>query len=263
MRESLFCSGLHKMSFLPHFGILLVALFSIFRFPLAHADEKHLRSVMQSKLGNSVEIEAINKTPYGSKAVGGGIYEVYMNNRLHYTDENFTFMIVGTLIDTKTNDNYSERQLRKHQAIDLSLMPPLKNAIKTNEGNGKKTMYIFSDPLCKHCQDLEKYLSDYPDVTTYVYLAPNDQVNPGATRMAKALWCSSQPRIAYIDYMRRGIIPKPSTEATCETPFRANNMASEAIKVNGTPGIVFGDGFRISGTPNPNQLKALIAQTPR
>lgn len=227
------------------------------------ADAASLRRKIIEKLGANADIGAITKTPYGNKAVGGGIYEVYMNGRLHYVDENFTFMMVGTLIDTRTNDNYSETQMRKHLAVDLKLLPPLKNALKTHVGNGKKTLYVFSDPLCKHCQDLEKYLSDYPELTTYVYLVPNDWVNPGASKMARAIWCAKDPEQSYVRYMRQGKIPEGQIAPDCPTPFKENNSSAEQLGFTGTPGLIFGDGYRINGAPNANQLKSMIAKTPQ
>jgi thiol:disulfide interchange protein DsbC len=138
----------------------------------------------------------------------------------------------------------------------------LSNAILVNRGNATKTIFVFADPLCKHCQDLEKYLSDYPTLTIYAYLVPNDQVNRGATSIAKAMWCSPDKSRAYVDYMVRGILPA-NAGGDCPTPFAENQRIMSAINIIKTPGIVFGDGYRIEGTPTPTQLKTLIQNTPR
>jgi hypothetical protein len=57
--------------------------------------EKKLRAKLHQQFGQDTVIGAITKTPYGNAAVHGGLYEVFMNGRVHYTDAQLTFFIAG------------------------------------------------------------------------------------------------------------------------------------------------------------------------
>src|SRR6185369_2703056 len=73
----------------------LVLIFVALTCGAAFADEASVRKLVEAKLGNKVQ--SVTKTPYG------GLYEVYVDKSLHYTDENVSFIIYGVLIDTKTD----------------------------------------------------------------------------------------------------------------------------------------------------------------
>lgn len=232
--------------------------------PYSYADENSLRQLIRKKLGANTEIQAIKKTPYG------GHYEVYMNDRIHYTDENFTYMIIGALIDVDKNINYSDNSLRKIKAIPLKSLPDKKYALlvqkglaSTNSKNSvpKQVLYVFSDPLCGHCKEFEKVLAEIPEIDIYVYLMPNDTVNRGSGKMAKALWCAPNPSEAYINYMRKGIVPDESSRLGCELPIKEIYTASERIGINATPAMVFEDGYPYVGKLDETRLRSLLRNT--
>ena len=61
----------------------------------ALADEASVRKLVEAKLGTKVQ--SVTKTSYG------GLYEIFVDKTLHYTDEKVSFLIYGVLVDTKTN----------------------------------------------------------------------------------------------------------------------------------------------------------------
>ena len=62
---------------------------------------------MQDKFAPA-KIQSVAKTPYG------GLYEVYMDRNIVYTNEQVTFIITnGEIIDTKTNARVTEQRMRK------------------------------------------------------------------------------------------------------------------------------------------------------
>ena len=77
--------------------ILPLALLTMFCLNAA-ADEAEIRKSMESRLGTKVE--SVNKSGYL------GLYEVYADGNIFYTDEKVTAILVGgQLIDARTMKN--------------------------------------------------------------------------------------------------------------------------------------------------------------
>ncbi len=105
---------------------------------LAHADEASLRKAIENAYPK-MTVESIVKTPYS------GLYEVYMNGQIVYTDEKFSFLIAeGRLVDSKTKRDITTDRLADLSKIDFDRLP-FDQAIKVVKGNGSRKMAVFSD----------------------------------------------------------------------------------------------------------------------
>ena len=79
----------------------------------ATADEADIRKQMEAKLGTKVE--SVTKSGYL------GLFEVYADGQLLYTDEKLTAIVVGAqLIDAKTMKNVTDERMKKLTAIRFS-----------------------------------------------------------------------------------------------------------------------------------------------
>ncbi|HQX85702.1 MAG TPA: disulfide isomerase DsbC N-terminal domain-containing protein, partial [Aestuariivirga sp.] len=107
---------------------------------MAVADEAEIKKAMEAKLGTKVE--SVTKSGYL------GLFEVYADGQLLYTDEKLTAIVVGAqLIDAKTMKNVTDERMKKLTAIKFSELP-LERAIKQVRGDGKRVMATFEDPNC-------------------------------------------------------------------------------------------------------------------
>ena len=107
---------------------------------LAHADEASLRKAIESAYPK-MTVESIVKTPYS------GLYEVYMNGQIVYTDEKFSFLIAeGHLVDSKTKRDITTDRLADLSKIDFDRLP-FDQAIKVVKGNGSRKIAVFSDAV--------------------------------------------------------------------------------------------------------------------
>ena len=61
----------------------IIWLVAFFVCGAALADEASVKKLVEAKLGNKVQ--SVTKTAYG------GLYEVYVDKQLHYTDEKVSF----------------------------------------------------------------------------------------------------------------------------------------------------------------------------
>ena len=158
------------------------------------ADEADIRKGMEAKLGTKVE--SVTKSGYM------GLYEVYADGNVLYTDEKMTAIMVGAqLIDAKTMKNVTEERMKKLSAIKFSELP-LERAIKQVKGDGRRVLATFEDPNCGYCKRLAKDLQKLDNVTVYTFLYPI--LSEDSVRKSRQIWCASDRAKAWSDWMVEG-----------------------------------------------------------
>jgi thiol:disulfide interchange protein DsbC len=127
-------------------------------------------------------VESVTKTPVA------GIYEVFTNGQMIYTDETATHLFVNAnLIDTDKKVNLTEERMGKLTAIKFDQLP-LNLAVKKVRGKGTRKLAYFADPNCGYCKKFEQDLAKINDVTLYVFLYP--VLGQDSLDKAKSIWCS-------------------------------------------------------------------------
>lgn len=202
----------------------------------AQADEAEVRKAMESKLG--AKVESVTKSGYL------GLYEVYMEGNIFYTDEKMTaFIAGGQLIDAKNMKNTTEERMRKLTAIKFSELP-LERAIKQVRGNGKRVLATFEDPNCGYCKRLAKDLQKLDNATIYTFLLPI--LSEDSLKKSRQIWCSSDRAKLWNDWMVDG--KSPVGKDDCDTAaVDKNREFASRLKITGTPTIFFADGERVPG----------------
>lgn len=199
------------------------------------ADEADIRKMMEVKLG--AKVESVTKSGYL------GLYEVFADGNIVYTDEKGTAFIVGPLIDGKTMKNVTEERMKKLTAIRFGDLP-LERAIKQVRGDGKRLLATFEDPNCGYCKRLAKELQKLDNVTIYTFLLPI--LSEDSVRKSKQIWCSADRAGAWTDWMVDG--KAPSGREDCDTSAVAKNQEfGRKLNISGTPTIFFANGERIPG----------------
>ena len=200
------------------------------------ADEAEVRKAMEAKLG--AKVESVTKSGYL------GLYEVYMEGNIFYTDEKMTaFIAGGQLIDAKTMKNTTEERMRKLTAIKFSELP-LERAIKQVRGSGKRVMATFEDPNCGYCKRLAKDLLKLDNVTVYTFLLPI--LSEDSLKKSRQIWCASDRSKSWNDWMVEGKAPAGKEDCDTSAVEKNRDFASK-LKISGTPTIFFADGERVPG----------------
>lgn len=202
----------------------------------AIADEADIRKTMEAKLGTKVD--SVTKSGYM------GLYEIYADGQLLYTDEKMTTIIVGgQLIDAKTMKNVTDERMKKLTAIKFGELP-FDRAIKQVRGDGKRVMATFEDPNCGYCKRLAKELQKLDNVTVYTFLYPI--LSEDSVRKSKQIWCSPDRAKAWSDWMVDG--KTPAGREDCDTSAVTKNQEfGRKLTISGTPTIFFADGERVPG----------------
>lgn len=215
--------------------VLPLALGLIFT-AAAGADEAEIKKGMENRLGTKVE--SVSKSGFL------GLYEVYADGNIFYTDEKMTAIVIGgNLIDAKTMKNVTEERMKKLTAIKFGDLP-LERAIKQVHGDGRRVLATFEDPNCGYCKRLAKDLQKLDNVTVYTFLYPI--LSEDSVRKSKQIWCAADRAKAWNDWMVDG--KTPTGKDDCDTSAVSKNQEfGRKLNISGTPTMFFADGERVPG----------------
>lgn len=215
----------------------------------ANADEAEIKKAMEAKLG--AKVESVTKSGYL------GLYEIYADGNILYTDEKMTaFIAGGQLIEGKTMKNLTEERMRKLTAIKFSELP-LERAIKQVRGDGKRVLATFEDPNCGYCKRLAKDLQKLDNVTIYTFLYPI--LSEDSIRKSRQIWCSADRARAWNDWMVEG--RAPAGKEDCDTSAVVKNQEfGRRLNISGTPTIFFADGERVPGAVPLPKIEQKLSQ---
>jgi len=214
---------------------LLPVMLALAGTTLVRADEADVRRAVEAKLG--VKVESVARAGYL------GLYEVFADGNIVYTDDKVTAIIVGPLIDGKTMKNVTEERMRKLTAIKFSDLP-LERAIKQVRGDGHRVLATFEDPNCGYCKRLAKEMQKLDNVTIYTFLYPI--LSEDSVRKSRQIWCAADRAHTWNDWMMDGKTP-PAKEDCDTSAVSKNQEYGRKLNISGTPTIFFADGERIPG----------------
>ena len=216
----------------------------------AFAQEATIRKNLAERLPKLPAIDEITKTPMP------GLYEVRINHSdIFYTDEKGDFLIQGSLIDTKAQQDLTEQRVEKLTAIAFKDLP-LKDAFTIVRGNGKRKMAVFEDPNCGYCKRFERDLTKIDNVTVHVFLYPILSADSG--EKSRNIWCAKDKGKAFLDWMVKDITPP---DAKCDAAAVARNFEfGKKARITGTPTIIFADGSRVPGAIGADRVEKLLAE---
>ncbi|TCJ20173.1 DsbC family protein [Parasulfuritortus cantonensis] len=187
-----------------------------------------------------------------------GVYELAMGRKLVYVDASGTYFLFGHIFDLAANRDLTEERLQELARVDVSAIAAdqLLDA-GVAQGQGRRVVYVFSDPACIHCRQMEKTLAVLPDVDIHVVVLP---LQEGSMAIARDIWCAADRQAAWSAWMLRGEQPKaaaPSCDA--ERVMRRNLDLANRFGIRGTPGLVSADGRVSMGAMNARDLAAWLA----
>ena len=216
----------------------------------AVADEASVKKAVEAKLGSKVT--SVSKSPYL------GLYEVYTEGQILYTDEKLTAIIAGTLIDGATMKNITAERLQKLTAIKFSELP-LELAFKRVHGDGRRVLATFEDPNCGYCKKLARDTVKLDNVTIYTFLYPI--LSPDSLEKSKQIWCASDKVKVWDDWMLDG--KAPSGKSDCDTSAVQKTVElGRKLNISGTPTIFFANGDRVPGAVPLAQIEKKLDQIP-
>jgi thiol:disulfide interchange protein DsbC len=223
------------MKRLPGIAAFLASLLLAFPADAQDPAAERIKAELKKTISEA-NVDAVRKVPYG------GLYEVTVGSEIFYTDEKATFLLLGSLVDTRTRENVTEARLRQINRVAFDSLP-LDSAVKIVRGNGSRRVAVFADPNCGYCKRFERDLIGVNDITVYLFLYPI--LAPDSVQKAKAVWCAPDRGKAWLDYMVRDMAVPVDT--ACATPIDKILEFGKSKRIQGTPTILFEDGERVPG----------------
>ena len=150
--------------------------------------------------------------------------------------------------------NLTRDLMLKQNSVDWKKLP-LQDAVKSVRGTGKRQIAIFSDPNCPYCKQLEVELKKLKDVTIYTFILP---LKPQSVAPSKQVYCASNPAQAWEDLITQGSLPK--SKKSCANPIERNKKLAQSLGVNGTPAIIFSNGFKVMGAYPAEQIEQIFKE---
>lgn len=170
------------------------------------------------------------------------IFEIQIDKKTIMFAEETGEYFFPTMVELKTKRNLGQERIDELSKINFKSLP-LKDAIKTVKGNGKRVMAVFSDIDCPYCKQLEGTLTALDDVTIYTFEFPLS-IHPGAREKSISIWCSKNPSEQWTKAIISGVAPKP---LDCENPIDRNISLAKKLEIYGTPAMIFADGSILPG----------------
>lgn len=181
-----------------------------------------------------------------------GIYEVVMGQNIAYVDQSGRYFMFGHLYDMQKQEDLTAGKADAASKIDIGQLP-VGDAIKTVKGNGARTLYVFSDPECPYCKQLEQNLADLSNVTIYTFLFPLEGLHPKAKGKAVAIWCAQDRAGAWQALMQKGVEPQ-AQGADCANPVDRNIVLAGRFGITGTPTLIAADGRKLPGAASADRI---------
>jgi len=166
-----------------------------------------------------------------------------------YIDKNLRFIISGQILDRQTRRNLTLDRIKDVRRADPSTLN-LENAISM--GEGKRKLYVFTDPQCHFCSQLHEELKRMKDLQAFFFLYP---LSPSSFEKAKSIWCSKDRRKALEETYQGMELKTPS----CDTTGINKNMElGRRLLVDSTPTLLFQNGKIMEGYFPPDTLENLL-----
>jgi len=230
--------------------IVTALLTSLLAWPATGADFETVKTLLREKMPG-VEIGEVRPAPIA------GLLEVVVNRKsVLYIDDKAELAISGNVIDLGKKANLTQQRVEELSKVDFATLP-LDKAIVKVKGSGARKVALFSDPDCPYCKQLEKELVNVTDVTIYTFLYPLTSIHPDALRKSALIWCSSDRARVWDEWMLTGK-DLPQDAAKCETPLASIETLGNTLGIEGTPGLVFGNGKLVEGAIPRQQIETLL-----
>lgn len=180
-----------------------------------------------------------------------GIYSGSMDGQVVYVGEDTQHILIGSMFRLSDQKNLTKDLMLKQNTIDWKKLP-LQDAVKMVRGNGKRQIAVFSDPNCPYCKQLETELTKLNDVTIYTFIYP---IKTQSIAVSKQVFCEKDPALAWSNLIAKGI--QPSSKKTCANPIERNLTLGKSLALNGTPAIIFSNGFKVMGAYPAQEIEKM------
>jgi thiol:disulfide interchange protein DsbC len=198
-----------------------------------------------------LQFEIIQIDPSRMKGLCQVQLKIGAQNHLLYADAQGEFALAGNLHELKTGKNLTQEALQILNRLTSEELQQLESLTAFTLGQGKKVVYLVTDPQCPYCKQAEsllKKLVEKEDLMVRFLFFPLDS-HKGAREQCISILCDNKGIEGF------------------DSGYRSENQCPEGIKkvdstitfiqkkgINSTPTFIFMDGIHLSGSLNEDSL---------
>mgnify|MGYP002260230068 CR=1 FL=1 len=177
------------------------------------------------------------------------VVEARQEKVIFYIHKNLRYIFQGQVLDRQIKRNLTLDRIKDFRKVNPSSLS-LENAIPM--GEGKRKLYVFTDPQCHFCFQLHEELKQIKDLRAFFFLYP---LTPASYEKAKSIWCS-QDKVRALEETYQG---KELRSPSCDTsPIDKNMEFGKRLLIDSTPTLLFQNGKMVEGFASPNTLENLL-----
>jgi len=177
------------------------------------------------------------------------VVEARQEKVIFYIHKNLRYIFQGQVLDRQIKRNLTLDRIKDFRRVNPSSLS-LENAIPM--GEGKRKLYVFTDPQCHFCFQLHEELKQIKDLRAFFFLYP---LTPASYEKAKSIWCS-QDKVRALEETYQG---KELRSPSCDTsPIDKNMEFGKRLLIDSTPTLLFQNGKMVEGFASPNTLENLL-----
>jgi thiol:disulfide interchange protein DsbC len=184
------------------------------------------------------------------------VFEVVLGKNIGYADASGRYLLLGHLWDMTAGKDLTAEPKAALDKVDVQSLP-VQMALHHKAGKGTRTLYVFADPMCGYCKQLEGALAEVDDVTVHTFVIPI--LGEESQRLATAIACSPDPAGSWRAWMREGKQP-PAASPSCTPPIDELQRVARGAGVSATPTLVAADGRRFAGAMPAARLATWLAE---
>jgi len=179
-----------------------------------------------------------------------------------YLDFSKNYLLAGQLFDLKGKRNLTSQSVEDAARLNPAEIP-LENALVLGNPNGRKVVYLFSDPDCPYCATLHTTLQELvreePELKVYIVLVPLD-IHPDALWKTESIVCasrSSMPEALGLlekSYRKRELPRLDCAKGVGEELKKAGSRLGIAV----TPTLCFAGGKLLRGARSKEEIRSLL-----
>lgn len=249
-------------------ALLLVTMIVLLYARLAHSAEPATGRDSRSPISLTAFADRLRAQHPGTRIDSvaaspvAGLYAVVMGRNVAYVDESGRYFLFGHVWDMAQRRDLTADLKATLDRVDPAGLP-LELALRHVSGKGTRTLYVFADPTCGFCKQLEAALAAVPDITVHTFVVP--VLGPQAKHIATAIACAPDPAAAWSAWMLRSQEPAlDSAAASCEAGaarVAAAERLASSLGITGTPTLIAADGRKNAGFMSAAQLSTWLGAT--
>ncbi|GAM07854.1 putative thiol:disulfide interchange protein DsbC [Geobacter sp. OR-1] len=212
-------------------------------------------------------LEGVGKVVSVGQSQVRGLFEVSLENQgkkgTAYVDYAKKHLIAGSIFSIAatqkdSGDNQVRAPLPKPAKVDINALP-VKNSIILGNPDGKKRLFVFTDPDCPFCSKLHmeliKLIYMEPDLAIVVKMFPL-KMHPGAYDKARVILGGDSSYLLNKAFSGEQLPPPGPKDA--KEPVDESIKLGESLGITGTPTLVLPDGRILPGFKEAGEIKRLL-----